>query len=317
MGPMAPTDCAFIAYGSLAREEWTAGSDLDWTLLVDGRAMDSHRTAAHDIRRAVEDLGLSEPGRTGVFGGLTFSHDLIHMIGGDSDTNKNTTRRILLLLESVCRGAGEPVRERVVNRLLGRYIEDDHGYRSDGRPEPYVPGFLLNDFVRYWRTMAVDFAAKRRDRDGEGWALRRLKLRMSRKLIFAAGLAACLRCQLKPSAAMTARFDSSEDLCAALVMDLDERTQPPPLDILAQVFVDYEAWDAGSLAFGAYDEFLGVLASEGDRAALQRLHPDGAYKDDLFQRSDDIARRFQEGLSMLFFDTDADLTQATQRFGVF
>jgi hypothetical protein len=42
--------------------------------------------------------------------------------------------------------------------------------------------FSLNDIVRFWRTMAVDFASKQRDRAGEEWGLRNAKLRMSRKL---------------------------------------------------------------------------------------------------------------------------------------
>jgi hypothetical protein len=41
------------------------------------------------------------PGQTGTFGNMAFSHDIIHQIGGQNDSNKNTTQRILLLLESV------------------------------------------------------------------------------------------------------------------------------------------------------------------------------------------------------------------------
>ncbi len=35
---------------------------------------------------------------------MAFSHDIIHQIGGQDDTNKNTTQRILLLLESCAIG---------------------------------------------------------------------------------------------------------------------------------------------------------------------------------------------------------------------
>ena len=59
--------------------------------------------------------------------------------------------------------------------------------------------------------MAVDFAAKRRDRDGAGWGLRNFKLRMSRKLIFAAGLAACLSCKLRPPASSPPEAETEED----------------------------------------------------------------------------------------------------------
>ncbi len=31
-------DIGLVAFGSLARLEWTSGSDVDWTLLVDGKA---------------------------------------------------------------------------------------------------------------------------------------------------------------------------------------------------------------------------------------------------------------------------------------
>jgi Nucleotidyltransferase domain len=36
--PIDSEDISVVAFGSLAREEWTSGSDLDWTLLIDGGA---------------------------------------------------------------------------------------------------------------------------------------------------------------------------------------------------------------------------------------------------------------------------------------
>jgi len=32
---LVPADTGVIVFGSLARDEWTSGSDLDWTLLVE------------------------------------------------------------------------------------------------------------------------------------------------------------------------------------------------------------------------------------------------------------------------------------------
>src|SRR6185503_5166789 len=128
----------------------------------------------------------------------------------------NTTRRILLLLESISIPVANPVRDRVVRAVLDRYIHDDQAFHVGQERRPVVPWFLLNDIVRYWRTMAVDLAMKRRERAGAGWAIRSLKLRTSRKLIFAAGLLACLLCRLRPTEAIR-EAKGAEDFSAALV----------------------------------------------------------------------------------------------------
>ena len=41
------------------------------------------------------------------------------------------------------------------------------------------------------------------------------------------------------------------------------------------------------------------------------------FRDPLFKNTREIGNRFQDGLSALFFATDSELTEATQRFGVF
>ena len=83
---LIPTDTALIVFGSLARGEWTQGSDRDWTLLVDGPVDVQHAEIARQIGEFVAEDNKA-PGRTGVFGGLTFSHEIVHFIGGDDDTN--------------------------------------------------------------------------------------------------------------------------------------------------------------------------------------------------------------------------------------
>jgi len=136
---LRPSDTSIVVFGSLARGEWTAGSDLDWTLLVDGPVVANHADVAKKIKAIFDQQG-KKPGPTGVFGGLTFSHDLVHFIGGEDDTNTNITRRILLLLESNSL-IGGAVRERVLRALLTRYVGEDLGFHAPDRF--LVPRFLL------------------------------------------------------------------------------------------------------------------------------------------------------------------------------
>lgn len=45
MHNLIPVDASFVVSGSLAREEWTYGSDVDWTLLIDGPLIRSTLTS--------------------------------------------------------------------------------------------------------------------------------------------------------------------------------------------------------------------------------------------------------------------------------
>ena len=47
-------DTSLVVFGSLARDEWTSSSDLDWTYLIDGGANSDHLLIAQDIQRVLE-----------------------------------------------------------------------------------------------------------------------------------------------------------------------------------------------------------------------------------------------------------------------
>jgi|SRR5579872_4562191 len=82
IGKYTSEDTSLVVFGSLAREEWTSKSDLDWTYLIDGGANSDHLKISQEIQRLLKDEGYAEPGPTGTFGNMAFSHDIIHQIGG-------------------------------------------------------------------------------------------------------------------------------------------------------------------------------------------------------------------------------------------
>ncbi len=114
-------DTVIVVSGSLARNEFTAGSDIDWTLLIDGSADPRHYDLTAKITTVVEKIAAKPTGVEGTFSAMVFSHDLIHEIGGEDDTNRNTTRRLLLLLESAAVGR-EDAYQRVFRNILNRYL---------------------------------------------------------------------------------------------------------------------------------------------------------------------------------------------------
>jgi hypothetical protein len=230
----ADGDATVVLTGSWGRHEITSESDDDFMVVLEGSLREGARPSVDEVARV---LGGPPPGVEDIFGKPVALDDLRGKIGRDEDTNANLTRRMLFVLESVAI-CGEDVHARARPALLSGYLDAND---KDFRP----PRFLLNDLVRYWRTIAVDFESKMRARKGEGWGLRNAKLRLSHKALFAGGLLPVLGCYRYPAVDMLAY--------------LDERMSVPPLDRIADAFVDHGAPDAGVRALNAYDEFLAIL----------------------------------------------------------
>jgi predicted nucleotidyltransferase len=81
-------DTSIVVSGSLARDEFTAGSDVDWTLLIDGPSDPGHYALTKKIEDVVRSVAAKEVGQEGTFGTMVFSHDLVHQIGGEDDTTE-------------------------------------------------------------------------------------------------------------------------------------------------------------------------------------------------------------------------------------
>ncbi len=309
-------DTSVVVFGSVARQEVTSSSDLDWILLVDGSAVPEHKKQEREIERALAAGKYIEPGRSGVFGKMVGSHGLVHNIGGEDDLNSNTTRRVLLLLESLPVSNREAY-DRVRRQIIRRYIEDDRGllYASGA---VRVPRFFLNDLTRYWRTVTVDFVYKQRADDDHKWALRNAKLRMSRKLVFAAGLLHCFFCHLDEEAS-AARAGLRELDLNPLTAYLEDQLSKPPLEIIAEACLNLQISDVTSRnLFNSYDRFLGILDDKGKRAELAGAHTHEELRNSkAWDEVREVSRPFHESLISLFLREDENLKNLTLEYGVF
>ena len=311
-------DTSLVVFGSLARGEWTSGSDLDWTYLIDGGANSDHLLIAQRIQRLLEEnkAKFRPPSPTGTFGNMAFSHDIIHQIGGQNDTNKNTTQRILLLLESTPIGEQREAYDRVIRAVIDRYLEEDTHLLTRDLKSYRVPRFLLNDIVRFWRTMAVDFASKQRDRAGKGWGLRNAKLRMSRKLIFASGLLVCFSSRLDPDLQNKISTDIN-DVRFQLGNHIRDYVRLTPLEILERFIKRYDIPDSiAKDLFDSYAKFLSILNDEASREALDALRSEDSETDPTFQQIREISQAFMGALDYIFFD-NRQIARLTREYGVF
>src|ERR1019366_5526519 len=175
--------------------------------------------------------------------------------------------------------------------IIQRYLEEEPHLITKNGAQFKVPRFLLNDIVRFWRTMAVDFASKQRDRGGEGWGLRNAKLRMSRKLIFASGLLTCFSCHLDQN--LQAKIPTGDrDVKSARKLNLIQLenhlwnyTQQTPLDTMASSIRDYGIRNNVAVQlFSAYDEFLGMMSDSDKRKHLKTLRAEQSRTDQVFQQ---------------------------------
>jgi len=308
-------NCSVVVTGSLGRAEATEGSDADWVLLVDGPSDPEHAILAREIERRVRSIVPKEVGPTGTFGSIVASHELVHYIAGTRDSNENLTRRILLLSESRA-VTNAMVRERVIRNVLARYVLHDRSVRSRSGRRQVVPHFLLNDVVRYWRTMASDYASKMWERSRKGWGIRNVKLRFSRKLLFVWGLLAAFTGELFAPTDLY-RVENDEQFYLMLADLIRSQTDVPPLELLARVVVEAGDDDVANDIFPSYDRFLDVLADGEARAKLEAVRFEDALDEPTYSGLRDVSQRFRRGITRLFFDVHPKLPMLIRDFGVF
>lgn len=171
------------AAGSLARKEASEQSDLDLIMVTaDDVEVDEAELAAWRDQLC-DDLNIDKPNPNGVFIKSVPYSRLVSTAGYAKEDYGDVAKRVLTVLESQWL-FGEDDYHRLIDEVLNCYAEDV-------RTGPHkVFLFLLNDIIRFFRALCVNYEhTKSETMDGK-WPIRNLKLRHSRVLMYFSMVAA-------------------------------------------------------------------------------------------------------------------------------
>ena len=173
------TGLAIFCAGSLARMEAGDKSDLDIFVTADGDGKSHGRLFQIELFSELMALNrrLSFPpfSNDGEYLKIYCMNELKSETGSRFDDSENLfTARMLLILES------QPmVNEATYGEHLHKIIE--HYYRDRNGTGSFRPLFLLNDLLRYWRTLCLNYEAHRHNPD-RPFRKKNVNLRFSRML---------------------------------------------------------------------------------------------------------------------------------------
>jgi hypothetical protein len=179
--------CIYVT-GSFGRCEASPHSDVDLFFVKLGsskkpisRLVKTQIDSA--LIQAADRMGFPPFSRDGEFLTPHYLDDILKVMGSPGDDYSNCfTARMLLLLES--RSVfNERVYIEVIRKLVAAYFRDESGHERDFRPV-----FLVNDILRYWKTLCLNYECRRNEPEDreEKWKIpnqiKNLKLKFSRMM---------------------------------------------------------------------------------------------------------------------------------------
>lgn len=266
--------------GSLARREASSLSDIDLIITTTEQTNDAGADAIVKWREELcEALGIDAPNPHGVFHHPINRASLVSIAGASNERYDHTSKRILFLLESAP-VSNETAYGALLDQVIDRYAED---VASDPSKN-FV--FLLNDVVRYFRLLCVNYQQVKTETPDGKWPLRNIKLRHSRVLMYFSMIAALGLL--------------SRERCADKVDALKLLVRMPPLK---RLFVSYKMADDNCFyrVAGLYDTFIALLSKQKTRAALMAVDYETRYASSIFSQLKANSDAFAAEL-MRFYD---------------
>lgn len=270
---MNTSSLCIITVGSFARREASEQSDIDFFIITDGSV--DGKKELEQFRKMIPEFGIRMPATSGAFNGISSLKDMVCNIGGPNDDTESLTRRLLILLE------GEWLyNEKLFNRLFDELLL---AYVKDTITQHQICRFLLNDLIRYYRTIGVDFENKTTE-GGKPWGDRNIKLMYSRKLLYFSGILVV---------AETVEHTAQEKREI-----LKKYLRKTPLDRVIDI-----CGRRAEKALAMYDEFTCQMALPKTRDMLKATTSDRKLHTDEFRNLKNKGHHFSLELSRLLSET--------------
>lgn len=247
-------ECIAVA-GSLARKDGCPHSDLDIVTIVDNLSTFDKVGYSEWLDDLCKKVDLQRSNPHGVFADPIEKSTLIATAGKMSEDYKDLSRRVLLLLEStwLCNEEGY---QDTIAAIIDKYAEDVKVYPRKN----FV--FLLNDVIRYFRTICVNYQHSKVMTDYGKWPIRNVKLRHSRVVMYFS-LVACI--------GMLSKYEKDDkiDVLKCLIS----------MEPLLRLYVIYElSVDSAFFRLAEYyNTFLILMGNNHNREALKNLEYENRY----------------------------------------
>jgi predicted nucleotidyltransferase len=172
-------DIAIYCGGSLGRGDVGEQSDLDLFILSNKRASEEKRIESlelfSEMIRINKKLGYPQFSNDAEYIEVYSFPDMLDTLGSPTDDNRNLfTVRMLLLLESKLI-FNTDLYLAFIDRSIDNYFRDSPG------EDHFKPIFLLNDILRYWRTLCLNYEIIRNNPE-QPWRKKNINLKFSRML---------------------------------------------------------------------------------------------------------------------------------------
>lgn len=161
------TDLCVYVTGSYARGEASPHSDID-LFFVHGGASNEGVSNLDQLRlfaRIIElggEMKFPTFSNDGEFLKVLYADELLIMLGGREDDYHNYfTARMLLLLESVPL-VNQPFYDHLLHQVVDSYFRDYPDHSDEFRPV-----FLINDIIRFWKTLCLNYEHRRNKPDDD------------------------------------------------------------------------------------------------------------------------------------------------------